>query len=154
MFFQGVYLMSLLKKNYVRSALFLIPVVIGVIIFFVLVRQGEGPERVQLQEETQTVRVIRAKAVDYLPRVVGYGYVEPARIWQAVAEVSGKVAEISPLLKVGALCREGIVLIRIAPAEYYLAITRMEANIQQSQAQLAELVLQEKNHRRGPRTLR
>ena len=97
--------MSMPKKHYVQLAFILIPVVIGVVIFAVLMRRGEGPERVQLQEQARVVRVIRAQAVDYLPRVVGYGYVEPARVWQAVAEVSGKVTELSSLLKVGALYR-------------------------------------------------
>jgi RND family efflux transporter MFP subunit len=53
--------------------------------------------------------------------------------------------ETSTLLEKGAFCRPGETLIRIAPEEYHLVITQMEADIQETIAQLAELKRQDEN---------
>ena len=38
------------------------------------------------EELSRSLRVIEIKQVDVVPRAVGYGSVQPARVWQAVAE--------------------------------------------------------------------
>ena len=85
------------------------------------------------------MRVIEVPQAAVAPRVLGYGMAQPGKVWQAVAEVKGKIVERHPQLKRGAIVPAGTVLIRIDPTAYTLTIAQMEANIQDAKAQLAEL---------------
>ncbi|MEX1026777.1 MAG: efflux transporter periplasmic adaptor subunit [Candidatus Paceibacterota bacterium] len=129
----------------VRKWLIVAPVLLGLAVVAMLVLSRTGPERTPEQEEVRSVRVIRAAAVDAVPRVVGYGTAEPGQVWRAVAEVKGRVAEVHPQLKAGAMLKEEETLLRIDRAEYELAIAQFEADIAQSTAQLEELAVKEAN---------
>jgi multidrug efflux pump subunit AcrA (membrane-fusion protein) len=123
-------------------------IILGIIasgITATLMLMAKGPERTDGQEYTRSVRVITTQALDVVPRVIGYGYVEPGQAWQAVAEVSGKVVELHPRLKKGGYIKEGEVLLRLDPSKYDLAIAQKEASIESINAQLAELDINEKN---------
>lgn len=128
-----------------RKWLIVAPVLLGLAALAMLVFSRAGPERTPEQEEVRSVRVIRAEPVDVVPRAIGYGTAEPGQVWQAVAEVKGRVAEVHPQLKAGAMLKEGEVLLRIDPAEYELAIARFRADIAQATAQLEELAVKEAN---------
>ncbi|MCP4352211.1 MAG: hypothetical protein GY795_42675 [Desulfobacterales bacterium] len=135
-------IISILKK-----IIAVIPIIIAIVIVSAMVGARKGPEVLDVSEKAHAVRVIKTPATDVEPRAVAYGYAVPGQAWQAVAEVSGKVAEISPMLKKGALCREGTMLIRIDPAKYKLAIAQTEASIQSIKAQLSELDSQKENYK-------
>jgi multidrug efflux pump subunit AcrB len=68
-------------------------------------------------------------------------------MWRAVAEVEGRVLEVHEHLKSGAMVQRGETLLTIDPAEYDLAVVRLEADIAQIQAQLAELETKAANDR-------
>jgi RND family efflux transporter MFP subunit len=132
----------------VLKKLLVIPaVLLGVAVLYVLASGREGPEQAPPAEEARTVRVIAAPRVEIVPRAVGYGYVTPGMVWEAVAEVSGKVVETHPRLKKGEILPAGAVLLRIDPMDYRLAITQIEANIRSARAELAELKVREENTR-------
>ncbi len=137
----------LISKETFRRAIMVVPILIAVAVTATLVRARKGPELRDLKEKASAVRVIGTPSVNLIPRALGYGYVVPGKSWQAVAEVSGKVTEISPLFKNGSLCKEGTVLLRIDTAKYELAIAQTEAGIQSIRAQLAELDSQEENYK-------
>ena len=128
-----------------RLVIIFIPIVFAIFLFGSLMMSRKEPEKLPPQEKARAVRIIKMQPVEFIPRAVGFGTVEPDQVWNAVAEVSGKVVETSPLLEKGAFCRPGEVLIRIAPEEYHLVIMQMEADIQETIAQLAELKRQEEN---------
>ena len=128
-----------------RKWLIVPPLLLGVVVVALLVFSRAGPERTPEQEQVRSVRVIRAVAVDAVPRAIGYGTAEPGQVWRAVAEVKGRVAEVHPQLKAGAMLKEGEVLLRIDPTEYQLAIAQFEADIAQATAQLEELAVKETN---------
>lgn len=130
-----------------RKWLIVPPVVLGIAVVGLLVFNRAGPERTPEQEGVRSVRVIRAVAVDVVPRAIGYGTAQPGQVWRAVAEVKGRVAEVHPQLKAGAMLKEGEVLLRIDPTEYELAIAQYEADIAQATAQLEELQAKETNDR-------
>jgi len=130
-----------------KRMLIVIPIIAAVVVAGNLIRSRKGPERLVLKEKAHAVRVIKAQTADVIPRAIGYGYVVPGQAWQAVAEVSGKVTQVSPHFKKGSICRKGMVLIHIDPAKYKLAIAQAEASIQSTEAQLAELGTQEKNYK-------
>ncbi len=124
---------------------FVIPIVAALLIAATLAKSAKGPEKKDVQELARTARVITTQAVKVIPRVIGYGYVEPGQVWQAVAEVSGKVVETHPALEKGSYIRKGEMLMKIDPARYDLAIARQEASLESIKAQLAELDVNEKN---------
>ncbi len=118
---------------------------LGVAVLVLLIGGREAPEQAVLSEEVRTVRVIATPSVPIVPRAVGYGYVEPATVWEAVAEVSGRIIETHPRLDAGEILPAGAVLLRIDPTDYQLAIAQIEANIRSTRAELAELAVRESN---------
>lgn len=122
---------SFLRTHW-RKALVLPPILLAAAALVVAVQTRKPPARAGEVEMTRAVRVIKAPAVDVVPRATGFGTVEPARVWQAVAEVSGRVTAVHPDLERGKVVPAGTELIRFDPADYDLALVRVEA-------QLAEL---------------
>ncbi len=109
---------------------------------------GRGaPEQVPLTERTVKARFIEARKVAVVPRVIGYGSVQPGRVWEAVAEVAGAVISVHPSFKQGARLEAGDVLLRINPKDYELGILKAEARIKAIEADLAELNAGEANDR-------
>lgn len=54
----------------------------------------------------ETYVPLPVEPVDFVPRALGYGYVQPGKVWEAVAEVSGKIAYRHPELERGRLLPE------------------------------------------------
>lgn len=115
------------------------PLLAGAGILFFAIQSRKPPERTQPQELARAVRVITVQPQDVVPRISGYGSVKPGRVWNAVAQVSGKVIYVHPDLKRGALLDNNETIIRIDPADYRMAISEAEANIRSAEAKLEEL---------------
>ncbi len=116
------------------------PVIAGVLVLIWMAAGKQPPVQAEQGEPTRTVRVAEATLADFVPTAEGYGPVRPARVWTAVAQVSGRVVEIHPKLRDGEILTEGTLLLRIDPTDYELAL-------EQARAKLAELELQESNAR-------
>ncbi|HID22550.1 MAG TPA: HlyD family efflux transporter periplasmic adaptor subunit, partial [Planctomycetaceae bacterium] len=137
--------MKRFPKLFSRKWLMLPPIVVG-LAFVLLARLSRTqPEPAAPREAVRTLRIVRVPVVDVVPRVIGYGTVEPRRVWQAVAEVRGRIVQTHPDLRPGAAVSQGAILLRIDPKEYELAVARLEADIEQVTAQLDELAVQEAN---------
>lgn len=122
-----------------RRLVFLIPVLIGGGVLALALNARKGPEQAPPMEIVRSVRVIEAKAQSIVPRVIGYGTVRPATVWNAVAEVPGRVVYVHPKFENGALLEAGTEIVRIAPDDYQLKIAEAEANRRSVDAQLREL---------------
>jgi len=138
---------KLINKS-VKSLLKILPVVAALVAVVYLMTHRSGPTRKQGEELIRTLRIIEAPCVDLVPRAVGYGVAEPGWVWEAVAEVKGKVESIHPRLKSGELIEAKSVLIQIDPTEYELAVARLEASVEETQANLRELAEDEENTKR------
>ena len=136
-------------KNLTRLFLFLIPVAVGGFILFSMVAGREPPAQRPPEELSRSVRIITVQESDFVPRLRGYGVVSPARTWNAVAQVSGRVAYVHPDYKRGAILPKGTAIVRISPEDYRIAIQQAEANIRSAEARLAELKAQEDNARQS-----
>jgi RND family efflux transporter MFP subunit len=132
-----------------RKALFLPPVLAGVALLVWFARSGESPVRVPPEEAVRPARVISVPVVDFVPRTLGYGHVQPGRVWEAVAEVGGRIVEKHPRLESGELMAAGEVILRIDPTDYELAVESARARIRGAEAQIAELEVSEENTRRS-----
>lgn len=123
-----------------RRLLLVPPIVLGVVVLLWLTAGKEPPARVRHGEPTRMVRVIEARELDLMPIAEGYGPVRPARVWEAVAQVKGRVVAIHPRLRDGEILDQGTELLRIDPVDYELALI-------EAKAELAELEVQEQNAR-------
>ena len=130
-----------------RRLLVLPPVVVGVALVAWMAANNAGPEQAPLAERSRAVRVISAPKVEIVPRALGYGYVQPERVWEAVAQVGGQIVEKHPQLKQGAIVAEGEILLRIDPTDYELAVQRIDGEIRGARAALAELDVEQTNIR-------
>lgn len=127
--------------------LIVVPIIIAILLLVVLVQTRSGPQQVARDERVRPVRVITVPSTTVVPSAVGYGTVEPGTVWQAVAEVSGKVIERHPQFEKGDIIAAGAALLKIDPTDYDLTVAQAEASIRATEAQLAELEIREDNAR-------
>lgn len=128
-----------------RILMILPPILLGLGVLVWQITDREGPQQSPASETARVVRVVEAQATDFLPRALGYGFVEPGRVWEAVAQVEGRIAERHPNLDRGQILEAGAELLRIDPTDYELAVARAEARLASVRAQLAELDAEQDN---------
>ncbi len=128
--------------------LFFIPVICGLLLAVIMVKNKKVPNRPELSETGRQVSVLQVQPMTIVPRVIGYGYVEPTESWEAISEVSGKVVAMHPELKKGSFISKGEVLLQIDPESYGLAETRGKATVMTVEAQIKELQQQKANTER------
>ena len=125
-------------RKKLRALWIIPPIALGIAIMGNLVGNKKPPVKIEQQEIARTVRTISVPEVDLRPVAEGYGVVQPAKLWRAVAQVSGRIIEMHPRLRDGEIIPAGNVLFRIDPINYQLALEQLKA-------ELAELAVQEKN---------
>jgi len=128
-----------------RRLLIIPPVLAGVALFVFFVRSGSEPEQKPPAEKARLVSAITVPSVDFVPRAVGYGNVQPGRSWEAVAEVSGQIVFKHRLLESGEIISGGLEVLRIDPGDYQLALESTKSKIRGAEAQIAELDVREQN---------
>ncbi|MEM8812274.1 MAG: HlyD family efflux transporter periplasmic adaptor subunit [Pseudomonadota bacterium] len=133
--------------SFLRGLLIVPPIVIGVALLYYATSNRAQPERVPPAEVGTAVRIVELKPRVFVPRVRGFGTVEPSSTWEAIAQVSARVTFVDPAFVRGGVVQKGQVLIRLAPEDYELAIAQSEANIQNYDAQLEEMQLSEQTKR-------
>ncbi len=132
-------------KRRLKALLIAPPVAIGIAVLAWQLSQRQLPEQAEPSEVAKPVRVIEAAPSDFVPRALGYGFVQPGSVWEAVAQVSGKVVYRHPDLERGRLLEAGSELLRIDPANYELAVARIEASVEAVRAELEELDVRRAN---------
>lgn len=120
--------------------------VFAAIILLLTMRAGRPPPSLVSTAEPGTpVRVVRVNHQLVVPRAVGYGVIEPAYEWELVAEVSGRVAEMNPELRVGRVLAKGAPLLKIDPQSYHLAAKQRRASLENVRAQMQQLRAQRRS---------
>ncbi len=127
------------KPHRRRHVLWVIPpIAVGIAVMLFMVKGKQPPIKAEAGEPTRAVRTITVPKVDLVPESIGYGSVQPAKLWTAVAQVSGRIIELHPRLRNGEVIEKGKVLFRIDPVDYKLALAQVKA-------ELTELDVKEKN---------
>lgn len=103
-----------------------------------LVKKGKN-------ELEQPVSVLKVKKMTVIPRLLGYGDVQPGKVWKAVAEVSGKIIWKDSRLNSGEFYQKGDLLLKIDDAPYKLKIKQAQADVGKSQSLLKELECNRQN---------
>ncbi len=127
----------------------LLPILAGLAALALLKQNQSEPLQATAKEQPRLVRVMTAFETTVMPQAIGYGSVRPAKVWEAVAQVKGKILQKHPELKKGAILEAGSLLLQIDPADYQLAIAQSEADIAATKAQLEELNAREANTRKS-----
>ncbi len=103
------------------------------------------PAQTEIAERAIAVRFVTASATDISPRASGFGVIAPARSYEAIAQVTGTVEYVNPMLKRGEILPADAVLVRLSDSDYKLAAAQARANIRAVQARLAEIEVSESN---------
>ncbi|MBL7002822.1 MAG: efflux RND transporter periplasmic adaptor subunit [Gammaproteobacteria bacterium] len=130
--------MSESKQKAMSKLWILPPLIIGIVLVVMSKNSAKTPTLGEITEATQTVRSISLQAVDFKPIATGYGTVQPAKTWKAIAQVSGRIVHLDESLKDGIFVKKGETLVNIDPADYELALIR-------ARSKLAELKVEQKN---------
>lgn len=121
------------------------PIALGVGIAAWLISTAEPPARMEAAERSVVARTINAETTPIRTVVRGYGNVQTARKWEAVAEVAGSVTRRHPDLDTGNIIPEGTKALQIDPTTYELALAQAEADLDALAADLAHLDVDEAN---------
>ncbi|MEC8428966.1 MAG: hypothetical protein VXZ35_11095, partial [Pseudomonadota bacterium] len=120
-----------------RSALIL--VALGLVVIAIVIATKSGPTHNGDQPTTSTASFIYAKSQPIAPSVTGHGIVRAATNHKAIAEVSGRLVEISELLQPGVFVEAGALLAAIDATDYQLALEQAKANQVSAESTLSEL---------------
>jgi multidrug efflux pump subunit AcrA (membrane-fusion protein) len=123
----------------VKKLLILPGIILGVGVMIFLSKTKLEPKRAEIVERSKAVKAVNVQQMDFIPRAVGYGYVQPEKVWEAVAEIKGKIVKMHPNLKKGVFLKKGEFLFRIEPETSRLAVEGIEADILNIQAQIAKI---------------
>ncbi|MEM1385259.1 MAG: hypothetical protein AAF713_16895 [Pseudomonadota bacterium] len=122
-----------------RGLMLLLPVALGAILVWQALATPPDPPRDAYTERSVPVTVVTVTPRVFVPQISGYGKVMPARVWSAVAQVSGAVASMHPAFVRGGFVAEGEVLVRIAADDYLLGLQSAEADLRHAEARVAEI---------------
>ncbi len=115
----------------------LVVLAIGVASTVVLVRTRPAAETRARDIPPPLVRVHVVQTEDLQLRVYSQGTVEPRTRTALVAEVSGRVVEVSPAFESGRFFEANEVLLRIEPVDFELAVVRARAAVAQAEVRVA-----------------
>jgi multidrug efflux pump subunit AcrA (membrane-fusion protein) len=130
-----------------KKLLIFFPLVIAAVFIVVFMRTSKDAPRKPQREAARVLRVIKVTMMDVVPRVLGYGTAEPDRVWRGVARVEGQVVRVHPMLRSGAIVKEGTELLCIDQTPYKIAVASNKADIGRLEAELAQLEQQSENDR-------
>ncbi|NYS62569.1 efflux RND transporter periplasmic adaptor subunit [Vreelandella salicampi] len=132
------------RKHKIILALTLIA---GIAFVVMMVKLKQPPEREAEQMAATTARILEVAPLTVRTEARGYGQVLPARSWQAVANVGGRITWKHPDLESGSLISEGTRLLQIDPTRYELAEASARADIVGLEAERRQLDQEEQNTR-------
>lgn len=116
----------------------LIGLSIVAVIAMVVIAKGKRPPRVPEGQSAVLVETITAEARSLNFVVRSQGAVRPRTETTLVAEVSGRIVEVSPDFVAGGFFRSGDMLLRIDPSDYETALKSAEANLASRRAQRSD----------------
>jgi len=102
------------------------------------ISKSKRPERKAAEVQAIVVNAIPAEVTSLKLSVFSQGSVKPRTETTVVAEVSGKIVDVSPNFIAGGFFRDGEVLLQIDPSDYQAALKRAQANLASRKAQYAD----------------
>lgn len=119
--------MSRAIKLITRALALCLPLTLGALSLAYSGDLRQPPAVMEVKRPPTAVRVITMAPVDLLPRVSGFGTVEPAREWRAVARVEAEVIETAPELANGQVVAAGTPLLRLDDTDLRLSLAQVDS---------------------------
>lgn len=116
-------------KGLLRGLAFAVPVALGALSMAYSEALKQPPPVNEKQRPPTPVRVLTMAPVPLVPRVTGYGTVQPAREWRAVARIEGEVVETAPQLANGQIVPGGTALLRLDDTDLRLSLAQIDAQL-------------------------
>jgi len=136
------------SKRWGRGLLIASGLAIGILLIVVFVVNRQVPSRDAAAPAAPTVRVITAEPLPFVIEARGYGTVRPARRWDAIANVPGRVVERHEGLESGTLLAKGTPLLELDPSRSRLAKAKAQAELASLAAEQAQLEMEAENTQR------
>ncbi|MDE1233984.1 efflux RND transporter periplasmic adaptor subunit [Vibrio aestuarianus] len=118
------------RFKWTQRFLFIPPVLIGVAILVSAPAMKAEPPKIIDNKGEKVVRVLKVAPRDIHPSAIGYGHTQPARDWEAQAELEGAVVWINDNFHDGNIIKQGNEILRLDPSSYQLSIARLEAELE------------------------
>ncbi|SFJ39840.1 efflux RND transporter periplasmic adaptor subunit [Celeribacter neptunius] len=115
-----------------RLVAFSVPALMGGLAVVYAGNFAKLPEPSSMAKNPSPVRVITVAPLPIVPRVNGFGSVEPVREWRAVSRIAGEVIEMATPLAPGDIIAEGTVLFRIDDSDLKLDLANIDAQLSAS----------------------
>jgi RND family efflux transporter MFP subunit len=122
-------------RRILQIALPVVVLALGVAAATALARSREEVPAVVPPKAIPTVRTVEVSSTDWQARVRTTGTVRPATESDLLAEVAGRVLEVSPALAEGSFVAAGQTLVRLDDSDYRMAVAEARAAV--AQAELA-----------------
>ncbi|MFX0540999.1 efflux RND transporter periplasmic adaptor subunit [Roseovarius sp. S4756] len=106
---------------------------------------AQPPVRIAHSKRSVVAQTVIAATAPMRIEISGYGNVEAARSWEAVAEVAGTIIWRNPDLDAGNIVAQGATVLRIDPSAYELAVAQAEADLAALEADAEQLTVDEAN---------
>jgi len=136
-----------MKKLLQRPVMLFIIITLGILLAVIMVKNKAPLQHTGAVLPSKNVEVITASKVPFRASVTAYGNVEPSISLTGMAEVSGKISYIHPLLKQGNSIPAGTAVVRIDPEDYQVTLTQTQADLAADQSSLKQLKEEEKTVR-------
>ncbi|MFO8142649.1 MAG: hypothetical protein R6T87_12370 [Marinobacter sp.] len=130
-----------------HKLILILALITGIAFVVMMVKLKQPPERTDKQLAATPARILEVTALTVRTEARGYGQVLPARSWQAVANVGGRISWKHPDLESGNLISEGTRLLQIDPTRYQLAEASARADIAGLEAERRQLAQEQQNTR-------
>lgn len=134
--------------NHPKVVLPIITLVVGFVAAGGMIATRRAPATERPKRPLPLVRVQRAELRPVQLTVHTRGTVEPRTESNLVAEVAGRIVEVSPRLAAGGFVEPGDVLIKIDPQDYEIARVRARASLARAQSELELAQASLERHRR------
>jgi len=129
-----------MKKNFMFKSLRVVIVLItAAVIAILLITLRPKAKRIDSTEPGILVEAATVKVENLNMIVESYGTVKPRETLKLVAEVKGRIVEISPSFREGGFIKKGTNLIKIDPRTYQLEVKRRKVQIDQIKAEIRQL---------------
>ncbi|EMI53219.1 efflux RND transporter periplasmic adaptor subunit [Rhodopirellula sallentina] len=120
--------------------LLIVPPIVLAVVALIYLTQTRPPPKIKTESEApRALSVIAAPEMEIQPRAVGFGTAEFAKKWRAVAQVSGRIQEVHPELRPGAIIGANDLLLKIDDADYRSAVAELTALMEQKEAEISQL---------------
>lgn len=119
--------MSTTIKALSRLLAFTVPIALGALTVAYSGELKAPPAAKDTKRPPTAVRVVTMAPVEVVPRISGFGTVEPAREWKAIARIEGEVIETAPNLANGQVVPTGTPLLWLDDTDLRLTLAQIDA---------------------------